>query len=1011
MKWLSLLILSALAVSPARALEPLTSISFQGGVDYSKIPSEIDDVRAADSSNMIGNREGSAETRNGSHRLNGTAVSSQAFTSLFSATIATGTKQFNVLLGVSGKTIYYSTDTVFSRWLVLYSSLTTPGQKFSFAVAQNSIFMTGNALTDPIFKYDVAASSFGVAITSAGAQTAYIYAKYLLWEGNYMIAANIRDVNDLYLNGNTTYYDDRAYYSFLLAPSSFTVNRFLPIQQGDSEYLTGMTAKRSSSVGTRIVEFYKPTSIHALSFSILAPAGEGGDQQIAKVADGFGHIADSPPENIGAVDFMLSKDGIIQWDGGLLFRANLDAEKSLISRNIKPVLDKLISRNSYKNAILKHYPKRNWLIFAYEDPDLFPKGTPNSVMIYDIVTGEWWPQKNWIVGSLETDKNFAGKGLLMYGDGKDGYAHVTDDPIDADDSRKEISIDPMEAWNWKGGTVTANVVAVGSVSIALNVTPDVPTSSMSRIMVMPLGEWYDKSQTSSADKLSFKVLPSNKAALKELRIDLLVEDNQNNFTPNFSSVTISSGSLSGGTSEWTTVEIAFSSFPILDAWINLQTESFSFSRNLTRFGLRFAISSATADLTLYFDDVRFVQATKNPLNPFRLSKRYDLGTLNKKEFFQVLLGREKSRDAGFNVDVFSGLGEFANTVPVLADIPKEIFVCGYDGSTGIARLSSVDFAVTGGTFTNNFNAFIFENGTADKDFVYAYDAQNARNVKIDRSSFSVIVSSSGELGIGTSNYNQVQEMAVDSDPDGSVFSMDHMNHRIKVESKKDFTFISEFGQLGLETTSFYNPTGIDKDDTGLYIGDDTNQRILKFDSNFNIIAEAKLDINLMGDVSVRVDDEFLYDAYTRGSDIRTYFTEVVMEKRNKGDLSLINRVSAIPSNSVELSTYTIQGSIALHGRYFLISFNDNSLATGRFYLQKRLKSDFSLAGEISTTKGQIGVIGDGLAREPSRKLEKVSLGVLPDPYVQFKFYQRGELDGPFKLDNMTIVAEKQTYTK
>lgn len=997
--------------SPALALEPLTPISFQGGVDYSKISSEIDDTRAADSSNMVGNREGSAETRNGSHRLNSTAVSSQPFTALFSATIATATKQFNVLLGVSGNTIYVSTDNVFQQWTVLYSSLTTPNQKFSFAVAQNSIFMTGNALTDPIFKYDVASSSFGIAITSAASTRANIYAKYLLWEGNYMIAANVRDVNDLYLNGNTTYYDDRAYYSFLLAPSSFTVNRFLPIQQGDSESLTGMTAKRSSSVGTRIVEFYKQTSIHSLSFTILNPVGEGGDQAIAKIADGFGHIADSPPENIGAVDFMLSKDGIIQWDGGLLFRANLDAEKTLISRGIKPIIDKLISRNTYRTAILKHYAKRNWLIFAYEDPDLFPKGTPNSTMIYDIVTGEWWPQKNWIVGCLETDKNFAGKGLLMYGDGKDGFAHVTDDPIDADDSRKEISIDPMEAWNWKGGTVSANAVAVGTVSIALNVTPAVPTSSMSRVFVMPLGEWYDKTQASRSDLLSFKVFPSNKGVLRALRIDLLVEDNQNNFTSNFSSVTISSGSLTGGTSQWSTVEIAFSSFPILDSWTNLQSEAFSFSRNLTRFGLRFAIDSATADETLYFDDIRFVQSTKNPLNPQRLSKRFNLGSLNNKEFYQVILGREKSRDAGFKVDVFTGLGEFANTIPISADIPKEIFVCGYNGSTGIARLSSVDFTLLGGTFTNNANVFFFENGTADPNYVYAYDVQNARNIKIDRSSFSVIVSSAGELGTGTSNYNQVQEMAVDSDPNGSVFSMDHMNARIKEETKKDFTFIREYGQLGLETTSFYNPTGIDKDGTGIYVGDDSNQRVLKFDSKFNQLAEAKLDINLMGNLTVRVDDEFLYDSYTRGSDLTTYFTDVVLEKRNKGDLSLISRVTATPMTSVEGGSFTIRGSIALHGRYIFVCFNDNSLGAGSFFLQKRLKTDFSLVAEAVNTRGQSGVIGDGLAREPSRKLEKISLGVLPSSFVQFKFYQAGELDGPFKLDNMTIVAEKQTYTK
>src|SRR3990167_2607351 len=135
-----------LCSSLACAIEPLTSISFSGGVDYSRICSEIDQQRACDSSNMYGDRVGSAGTRNGSHRMNTTAVSTQPFSALFSATISSAGRQLDVKIGVSGDTIYYSTDAVFSRWYILYRGLLTPNQKFSFASAQNSIYMTGNAL-------------------------------------------------------------------------------------------------------------------------------------------------------------------------------------------------------------------------------------------------------------------------------------------------------------------------------------------------------------------------------------------------------------------------------------------------------------------------------------------------------------------------------------------------------------------------------------------------------------------------------------------------------------------------------------------------------------------------------------------------------------------------------------------------------------------------------------------------------------------------------------------------
>ena len=174
------------------------------------------------------------------------------------------------------------------------------------------------------------------------------------------------------------------------------------------------------------------------------------------------------------------------------------------------------------------------------------------------------------MGCVERDKGSSGKGRLHYGDGRDGYVHVTDDPIDADDSRKEISLDPMEKQDgWTGSSITANLVAVGTVSLSLSIRPGIVSSSMTKVFVMPLGQWYHKSKSSPTDMISFKVAPSSRGVLKNMRVDLLVEDHQRSFTVNFSSVNISSHALTAGTSGWTTVEIAISSFPILDSFTNL----------------------------------------------------------------------------------------------------------------------------------------------------------------------------------------------------------------------------------------------------------------------------------------------------------------------------------------------------------------------------------------------------------------------------------------------------------
>lgn len=999
------IVFSWLCLERVFAVEPLTPISFSGGVDYSRICTDVADERACDSSNMYGNRVGAAETRNGSHRLNSTAVSTNPFSALWSGTISTGSLRINVLIGVSGNRIYYSTDPVFDRWRILYSTLVTPNQKFTFAVAQGDVYMAGEALTDPIFKWDVAASSFTAAILSASTWTAVITAKYLLWENGYMLAGNVREIRNG-LTNQTTYYDDRVYYSYLLQPSSFSVDRFLNVSPGDNDFITGLTSKRTSTVGTSLIEVYKTAAVYGAVFSILNPTGEGGDQKIVKIADGFGHVGESPPENIGTFDVVLSRDGILQWNGGLLTRDRLEVERVPISGQIKPLIDKLVRRGTYKKSIVKHYPKSNFLVLAYEDPDIFPKGRLNSVMFYDLLTGEWWPLKNWIVGSLETDKGPEGTGTLLYGDGMDGYVHVADDPKDSDDSRKEISIDAMEKTNgWATAGISNSVLAVGTASLTLSLNNN--TSSITKVFIMPLGEFYDKTETTGTDKLSFKIAASSRGFLTRLRVDLQVEDVQNQFNINFSSVVISSAALAAGSSVFTTIEISLSSFTLLDAWVNISSPSIPFARNFTRFGLRF-VATATADLTLFFDDVRLVQATNNPLNAFRLSKRFNLGVMSNKDFLQAVLVREKQRDASFSVDVLSDQGELKNTEQISAETGKEIFICGFSSAPGISRLSSLDFSSLGGTTSLSATAFDFETGNADGQTVWAFDPQNNFIAKITRSSMSVFVSTYGSLGSGATNFDYVQDISPETADAGNLLVTDHMNDRLKEHRKSDLSFVREYGQLGEGSTSFYNPTSADWDSKSIWVLDDGNQKIKKFSRAYAFEGEAKLDINTIGNGIIRAGPDILFDAYNRGSDDAIYFTDVVLEKRNKSDMVLRNRVVLRPEGSVASSSYSILG-LALHSKFVFVSFNDTALDDGTYYIQKRLQSDLSLVQELKTGAKFTGMFADGLARELALATKAVNLNILTQPYVQLRFYQRGELESPFKLTSMALVAEKLPY--
>ena len=215
--------------------------------------------------------------------------------------------------------------------------------------------------------------------------------------------------------------------------------------------------------------------------------------------------------------------------------------------------------------------------------------------------------------------------------------------------------------------------------------------------------------------------------------------------------------------------------------------------------------------------------------------------------------------------------------------------------------------------------------------------------------------------------------------------------------------------MGSGATNIHNPTGITIDEKHAWIGDDGNYKIKKFTiSTFGYVTEANLDTNTIGETTLANDANYLYDAYNKVSDIALYYQDVVLEKRLKTSLALVNRVIIRPQDSVLISTYGLRGDIALLGDFIFISFTDNINQTGSYYIQKRLKSDFSLVKEYKSSYQHFSVIGDGLAYLPSIKSEKIDLNVEQGVYLQLRYYAE-DLDNNFKLFNQSFAYEQRDY--
>lgn len=985
---------------------PVGPIGFGKGIDLLHTPDTIDDQASSDMCNCLSTLQGAAIKRNGSKRYINQAISSFPVTSLYNAYASTSGIVVKTLIATNRDKILISTNTLNPLWTVISSNNFT-NQHYSFVTMNKKVLMAGDGMTENVKQYDIINSSIADLFQYSGDSSAWnVRPKYQIVSNNYWITYNITvSTSAQPLATNTTYYPSRIAYSLLNTPSSMTVQRFIDFKTEDGEEGTGIGEMNAR------VNFFKPSSIGELSWTnALDLSSRGGDFVFDTIVNGFGCIAPRTLVNTGQAYIFLSKDGVRLWDGGRRSILDTTQGSKIISYNIKPIIDRVIAAGTYKNAVGIFYPKRSWYILSFEDPTKFPQGKNNTVMVYDLILNEWFPFCNWLADSFSSADNAGDTGKLYYGDSADGYVHLADVDTQTDDSRKEIVLDTMDnnfAWSNSSQDVTNVMEGTASAKVSIYAKPvSLTESSMTNVNVFQMGEWYDRTKASKSDKLAFKAFVSSLPNISYLRIDMEVNLGAIGFDTNFTSITFTSAAFTGGDLGWTNFEIALSSFPQQRGWTDFASDKVPFANTPTYYGIRFVLGGIDIS-SVSIDDLRFIQSTQNPVKFYRFSKLFNMESPVYKGFGSLLLTREKFADSGFFVDVYNDFGQAVRTFPVKPDIPKEIFVTGFSNSNNLTALNSIDYSVIRQTSSPE-SVWSFFNGAADNNYIYMADRTNDRMIKIDRTSFTFFISSYGTFGSGTTSQNLMAASAVD---DNYLYFCDLNNERIKQHSKNDLSFYNLNGSLGIGSTNYNEPSGISVNNNSIIVSEDGNQRLTMVSkSTLGVILQVPVDFNTLANSSIQNDEKYLYLAYNKVNESYSYLQDLILERRDIGNLGLIQRIRVVPSSNISVSTSILMGEIALLGKYIYIPFTDSlQESTANYYIQKRLKSDFSIVSEYKTPSILYSVIGDGLSYKPSISTDRYDLQS-SGKYIQLKFYDDPYLENNFKLFNMTFMVNPTPAT-
>ena len=907
-------------------LTETTIISFGGGVDYKTDCADVQDDRACDSNNMASYFSGTTQRRYGSDRIIDQAISSVPVKGLYRASYSTGSTVYRTTLMVNDGKIYVDTTNAPTGhiWTERKSGL-NKNQNYEFKQYAYYILIVGDSLDDKVLRYNIQTDSVTENYADTGAQISPIRlsAKHHVFAKNYHLLGNVKE-----FTSGTTYYPSRVHYSLLIDSepyiniTSMTAFRWFDVSN-DGEEITGM-----GEIGD--VHIFKPSSINELQFDILNLGSQGGDQSLNKKVSGVGCIAPRTLVSNGKFYTFLSKDGIRVYDP--TGRLTASDETKVISTLIDTTIKRILEAGTYKSAHAVYYGKRNWYVFSYEDPLRYPKGRPNHTLIYDFSIGDWFPFDNLLPETWATFDSINDQQELVYGDSNDGYAYYVDQEIFQNDARKEIVIDNCDVPSrWLRSEAGAQIKE-GTASIRMTMPAATMYSSVTFMGIINLGEWYDKSVSTKADKISFKVYPSSLANLQSLRIDLELNTVRNEFDAYFTSVTISSnalvatssGSLVYGTSNWSTIEVSLSSFPILSTWTQVNTGVLPFANTPTYYGLRF-VSTSIGWCQLTIDDIRFVKDKETELNAFRTTKHFNLGTSANKYVRQIIIDVDQPATSKFYIDAYSDFGESQSREVVENTFDKDIYLSGKDGTEGIFRLNGNDFSIVDSTQVFSSSAMAARGITADKDFVYVTDQYNDRIMKFNRDSLNTLISTVGSSGSGTGNFDTPFQIAVtERDGNKTLYICDFSNHRVNIYNGNTMKVKKTFGSLGKGATNFYFPSGVAADDTDLFIVQDANHRLQKWNANTLEYKDSViLNLNTVGNSRLAVDQKFVYVYYSKISEDNLIYSTLWLEQRNKSDLKLVNKTRILPQNvTVVASTYVVMGDVGINDDYIYVTFTD-----------------------------------------------------------------------------------------
>ena len=194
---------------------------------------------------------------------------------------------------------------------------------------------------------------------------------------------------------------------------------------------------------------------------------------------------------------------------------------------------------------------------------------------------------------------------------------------------------------------------------------------------------------------------------------------------------------------------------------------------------------------------------------------------------------------------------------------------------------------------------------------------------------------------------------------------------------------------------------MDGDGGALYVSNDGNYNILKLKkSDGSFISSIKLDYDTFGEASLAVDEKYLYVAYRVIDPDSIHHTQILLEKRDKTSMSLLDKSVLLPEAwTVGKSTFLLEGDISISGQYIYMVFTDDAGGGGSWYIQKRLKSDFSIVKEFISNQ-RIGTVSvNERSYRPSRKTIEMPLST-SGTYVQLKFSEgEDSLDNHLKLFN------------